>query len=336
MFEVSEVTAHRLPSAVDWRPKFQALLDGFFASMTPRTQAAYRQDLADFARFVMAANPVHAARLLLSSGSGSANGMALEYRTRLLEKGLSPATINRRLSALRSLVRLANTLGHVSWSLSIKGVRSQALRDTRGPQLEGFRQLLKAAAAQPRTKAVRDTAILRLLHDLALRRGEVVNLDLENLDLVGNRLFVVGKGRTEPEPLTLPPQTQSALLDWLAMRGFNPGPLFTSLDRARKGTGRLSGSGIHAIVKRLGAKAGLNTRPHALRHSAITTALDQTHGDVRAVQRYSRHKDIRVLTIYDDQRQDLGGKVAAMLAEMVEANKETVPMFAQRRIIANK
>lgn len=318
MFEFCEVPARQ--SAIcspTWRPKYEALLQSFLASMTPRTQAAYRQDLADFARFAMAADTVHAARLLLSCGSASANGLALEYRTRLVEKGLTPATINRRLSALRSLVRLANTLGLVSWSLSIKGVRSQALRDTRGPQLEGFRQLLKAAGAQPRAKAVRDTAVLRLLHDLALRRGELVSLNIENLDLAGSRLFVVGKGRTETEPLTLPPQTQSALMDWLALRGSQPGPLFTSLDRARKGSGRLSGSGVHAIVKRLGSKAGLKTRPHALRHSAITTALDQTNGDVRAVQRFSRHKDVRVLTVYDDQRQDLGGKVAAMLAGMV-------------------
>lgn len=318
MFESCEVPSPR--SAIcspAWRPKYEGLLQSFLANMTPRTQAAYRQDLTDFARFVMAADLVHAARLLLSCSGGSANGLALEYRTRLVEKGLAPATINRRLSALRSLVRLANTLGLVSWSLSIKGVRSQALRDTRGPQLEGFRQLLKAAGTQSRAKAVRDIAILRLLHDLALRRGEVVSLDLDNLDLAGNRLFVVGKGRTEPEPLTLPRQTKAALMDWLAMRGSQAGPLFTSLDRARKGSGRLSGSGIHAIVKCLGSKAGLKARPHALRHSAITTALDQTNGDVRAVQRFSRHKDIRVLTVYDDQRQDLGGKVASMLAEMV-------------------
>ncbi len=318
MFEFCEVPSPQ--SAIcspAWRSKYEALLQSFLASMTPRTQAAYRQDLTDFARFIIAADVVHAARLLLSCGSGSANSLALEYRTRLVERGLSPATINRRLSALRSLVRLANTLGLVSWSLSVKGVRTQALRDTRGPQLEGFRQLLKAAASQPRTKAVRDTAILRLLHDLALRRGEVVGLNFESLDLTGDRLFIVGKGRTEPAPLSLPPQTKSTLLDWLAVRGTDPGPLFNSLDRARKGSGGLSGSGIHAIVKRLGSKAGVNTRPHALRHSAITTALDQTNGDVRAVQRFSRHKDIRVLTVYDDQRQDLGGKVAAMLAEMV-------------------
>jgi integrase/recombinase XerC len=317
MSEVSNLPGETSRRAEVWRPKFQALLVSFLASLTPRTQAAYRQDLADFARFVMAVDPIHAARLLLSCGSGSANGLVLEYRTRLIEKGLSPATINRRLSALRSLVRLANTLGLVSWSLSVKGVRSQALRDTRGPQLEGFRQLLKAAASQPRSKAARDTAILRLLHDLALRRGEVVRLDLESLDLAGDRLFIVGKGRTEPEPLSLPQQTKAAIMDWLAVRGSQPGPLFTSLDRARKGSGRLSGSGIHAVVKRLGTKAGIKTRPHALRHSAITTALDQTNGDVRAVQRFSRHKDIRVLTVYDDHRQDLGGKVAAMLAEMV-------------------
>jgi len=55
-------------------------------------------------------------------------------------------------------------------------------------------------------------------------------------------------------------------------------------------------------------------RPHGLRHAAITHALDVTGGDVRRVQKFSRHRDLRTLTVYDDNRQDIAGQVAAMVA----------------------
>ena len=67
-------------------------------------------------------------------------------------------------------------------------------------------------------------------------------------------------------------------------------------------------------MSELGLKAGLTVRPHGLRHLAITSALDLTHGDVRAVQKFSRHKDMRVLNLYDDNRQDLAGDVARLVA----------------------
>jgi len=56
-------------------------------------------------------------------------------------------------------------------------------------------------------------------------------------------------------------------------------------------------------------------RAHGLRHAAITTALDWT-GDLRAVQPFSRHQDVRVLTVYDDNRADLGEQVAQRVAEV--------------------
>ncbi len=45
--------------------------------------------------------------------------------------------------------------------------------------------------------------------------------------------------------------------------------------------------------------------------------LDLNGGDVRAVQRFSRHKDVRTLLAYDDNRQDLGGKMAGLVASAV-------------------
>jgi len=43
-----------------------------------------------------------------------------------------------------------------------------------------------------------------------------------------------------------------------------------------------------------------------------------TGGNVRAVQRFSRHRDVRVLERYDDNRRDLGGEVAKQVAASVQ------------------
>jgi integrase/recombinase XerC len=103
---------------------------------------------------------------------------------------------------------------------------------------------------------------------------------------------------------------------WLTVRGSEPGPLFVNFDRAGKGEG-FSGRSIARLVLALGAAVGLAVRPHGLRHAAITEALDLTSGDVRKVQRFSRHRDLRVLNLYDDNRADLGGEVARLVAATV-------------------
>jgi integrase/recombinase XerC len=292
----------------------QRLLAAFLAGRNPQTLRAYRQDLADFAGFVGVASAAEAAQQLLADGAGTANAQALAYKADLLGRGLAAATVNRRLAALRSLLKLARTLGLAAWSLEVEGLRAEAYRDTRGPGTAGFRRLLDQLAGRTDRKALHDRALLRLLFDLGLRRSEVVRLDLADLDRERGTLAVLGKGRTAKVKLTLPPQTQAALEDWLALRGLGAGPLFRSLDRARKGDGRLTGAGLYALVRRLGEQAGLKVWPHGLRHAAITQALDATGGDVRAVQRFSRHRDLRTLLLYDDRRADLAGDVARRVA----------------------
>src|SRR5262249_27394034 len=144
---------------------------------------------------------------------------------------------------------------------------------------------------------------------------EAVGLDLEDVDLRAGKANVLGKGRTQKVRLTLPGPTRQALAAWVAVRGTAPGPLLTSCDRAGKGSGRLTGGAVDAIGLGLGEKAGLGkVRPHGLRHAAITEALERTGGDVRAVQRFSRHRDLRTLQRYDDCRRDLGGEVARKVA----------------------
>jgi integrase/recombinase XerC len=290
------------------------LVAAFLSGRNPKTLAAYRTDLRCFQRFVGVSTIEAAARLLLSRGHGEANTTALEYRTSLVDRGLAPATINRRLAALRSMVALARTLGLVPWALEVKNVRSEPYRDTRGPGSKGVRRLLdEIGKRRNEPKGVRDHAIVRLLFDLALRRGEVAGLNIEDLDLEAGTVAVLGKGRSQRTKLTLPEPTRLALSRWLEVRGNEPGPLFTNFDRAGKGQ-RLLGTSIYRIVRDIGRLAGVEVRPHGLRHAAITLALDLSGGDVRAVQRFSRHRDLRVLNRYDDTRADLGGKMARLVA----------------------
>src|SRR5262249_26704697 len=101
---------------------------------------------------------------------------------------------------------------------------------------------------------------------------------------------------------------------WVEARGPTPGALFVRLDRAGPGHGRLSDAAVYALVRGLGERAGLRARPHGLRHAAITEALDLMSGDVRAVQRFSRHRKLDTLLIYDDARRDLAGEVARRVA----------------------
>lgn len=297
-------------------PTTHGLVDLFLSGKSPQTLRAYSRDLADFADFSGLGSVAESVDALCAGGQGGAHALVLRYRSALLTRELSPATINRRLAAVRSLVSLGRTLGIIGWTLEVPGVRSSRYRDTRGCGLDGFRLMLALAEKDRTAKGARDRAVLRLLWDLALRRAEVCSLDLSDLDLGAGTISVMGKGRREKETLTLPPSTLAALRSWLDVRGTEPGPLVTNADRRTRGA-RLTGAGLYHLVRSLGAKVGAVVRPHGIRHASITTALDATGGNVRDAQRFSRHKDTRTLMLYDDNRTDAAGSVAALVSGRV-------------------
>src|SRR4051812_43439443 len=111
-------------------PPHVRLVRAFLAGRSRQTLRAYPRDLAGFAGWAGAGSPGEAAGLLLAGGQGRANEVALAYRQQLQARGLAPATVNRRLAALRSLVKLARTLGMVGCSLDVEGPRGEPLRDT--------------------------------------------------------------------------------------------------------------------------------------------------------------------------------------------------------------
>src|SRR6202011_1195044 len=181
------------------------------------------QDLADFARFLGADSSQAAALQLLAGGPGLAHQLVHDYLVQLRQRGLASATINRRLSALRSLVRLARLFQLVSWTLELPSEKLQRHRETRGLSLSDLRRLLAALEERQDAKAARDRALLRLAFDLGLRRGELASLDLEHLALEVGTLAVQGKGQEGRELLSLPSETTAVLSAWLEQRGPEPG-----------------------------------------------------------------------------------------------------------------
>ncbi len=297
---------------------YKELLTSFLSGKSPQTMKAYQRDIEDFHQFTGLPDAIDALNKLIGSDLGRANGLALRYKVDLINRNLTPSTINRRLSALRSVVKLARTLGYIHWELEVQGLKSKAYRDTRGPGQGGFRAVITAARNQQPKKAARDVAILFLCRYMGLRRGEVASLNYEDIDFDRSVLYLIGKGRLEEEPLTIPRRTLEAICKWLAYRGNHEGALFVNLHHDPSVRDRLTGDGIYHLIVNLGKKAGVKLRPHGIRHLAITSALDAGVG-IREAQRFSRHADPNVLMRYDDNRMDLAGKVAQQLEDLDSA-----------------
>jgi integrase/recombinase XerC len=323
--------AHGGPLALLERSDVQDLLDRFLGRRKQSTIDAYRKDLDHFARWLGLPRRDAVARLL-ACDQGQANRLLDHYVADMRAAApaassgssaprLSPATVNRRLAAVRSLVKMARLHGLVGWTVDVEGERVEAYRDTRGPGRPAVRRMvdrLDEAEGGQRPKAARDRALLRLMWDLGLRRGELVDLDLAHLDRDGDRLSVLGKGRDERLWLDLPDETTEALDLWLVHRGEEPGPLFTSIAKGgRVKPERITGTDVYRAVAARGADAGARVRPHGVRHSAITSVLEASGGDRRLGQTFARHRDGRVTDRYDDARQNLGGKAARLAASLL-------------------
>lgn len=328
------------------------LADAYLAARPATTANKYRANLQSFARFLGLASYQEAAAYLVTRVRGEAFELALAMKERMSDKGLSASSVASMVTTLRGLVETAGDMGLCDWTLprSLRVKRGQPYRDTRGPGVEGVRALLVASEREPAriarkrmhvegqaalasTRAAqkgretlsrmeakqermvrRNMAILRLLAGEALRRFEVTGLDMSHVDLAGKRLHVLRKGRGERQWLEIAPDTAASLGAWIEARGQQAGPLFTNFDRAAKGSGRLSNVAVWHIVHNLGVAAGLGiVRPHGLRHTAITRALDVSGGDISAVQEFSGHSDMKTLKIYDDNRHSRRGGISRLV-----------------------
>jgi integrase/recombinase XerC len=307
------------------------LVGEFLRSQTPRTLRAYDGDLRDFAGYLGTANPHEAVGRLLSFGQGDANRTALGYKLSLRDRGLSSNTIARRLAALRSVVRLARTLGRISWDLDCRGPKVESYRDTRGPGDDGWQAMRELAAADARggtPLAVRNRALIRVCHDLALRVAEVVSLDVEHvegaIDAICSALWVLRKGKTERKRFSLPAPTGGALSAWLVVRGSDDGPLFVRLDTAARSATRLTDRSAARVVTKLGRRAGVARKvtPHQLRHHAISAVASRNGGDAIKTQEFSGHAKLETVGKYIDHLKDHAGEMAALIADEDRADPQ--------------
>lgn len=298
---------------------FQELLSD---KRSPNTRLAYEKDLKDFFRYVagVALSPAIVQSFLML-GRFEAIALVLRYKASLVDRGLKEATVNRRLAAIKALVNHARKLGLVDWSLAdIKSEKVKPYRDTGGISPASFKGML-TSSTRDTLKGKRDYALLRLLWDNALRRGEVAQADIKDLDLESRKLWILGKGRgSQKEAVSLSLPTVKALGEWLLSRkelDINQ-PLFIALDRASYGH-RLTGTAIYKIVQAAASSAGISKTisPHRIRHSGITAALEATNGDVRRVQKLSRHANLNTLMIYDDNRLNHQAEITDLLADLV-------------------
>lgn len=292
----------------------------FLAGRSTNTLSAYRKDLQSFANWCGVCTGGDALTILVGLPAGEGNSRLLSWRATMQDAKLAPSTINRRLSAVRSALRFARTIGATSWVPEVQGLKAQTYRDTRGPGLAGTRALLGSALTKAGEKSARDVAIIRCMFDLGLRRGEVASLDVDDVEKTGRVLWVLGKGRSQKEARTLPVPTLSAIDAWLderqAVVGLHEPALFVNVSHYHRGQ-RITGHGVYYVIRDLGDLAGIKARPHGLRHASITAALDNTNGDVRAAQMHARHANPQTTMRYDDAREDLAGKVSAGLADVL-------------------
>jgi integrase/recombinase XerC len=293
----------RLPAI---RIELQDVVGDWMNHLKPTTRRVYERAIRDFAAFVGVKTAQEAAALLCSLPQGKANAVALKYRNEISER-LGPSSVNVKLSALLALNDICRVAGFVSWRLELRLLPTEGYRDTAGPGAGVVEPLLERLSKAVDERSIRDYAVISVVYQQGLRRGEVVSLDLEHVDLAAGKLWLMGKGRVQREQVTLTPLTVVALKSWIELRGEAPGPLFLAIDRAHRGH-RLTGLSIWRVVKGYGLGW-----PHALRHTAVSEVLVRTDGNLLAAQQFARHRDPKITMRYWDKIKDVGGEAAALL-----------------------
>ena len=302
-----------VPPSTDWE---RVLGDWLNTKRSHHTRRVYQRDIDNF----LADLNLELGKFLSLDRHG-AYALVSRYKGELVTKGLKSATINRRLAAIKSLVAFSYNCGHSDFMLeSVKGEKLSAYRDTSGVDPETFKRVL-GGIDRGTLKGIRDYALLLLLWSNALRRSEVSKASIADFDPVAKTLRIFGKGRgNNSEIVSLGTGTVTAIMAWLEARGeHDPDKaLFVSVNPGYK-DGRLCTQAIYNIVSDRCKDAGITKvmSPHRIRHSSITAALEATGGDVRRVQKLSRHSSLNTLLIYDDNRKNHQGEVTDLLDSLV-------------------
>ncbi|MDB4898369.1 MAG: Tyrosine recombinase xerC [Gemmatimonadetes bacterium] len=259
--------------------------------LSPRTQEAYLRDLLRFAAYAESkgvAAPIDVTAKLLR-----------EYVYHLKDLGLSPASIRRNVSAVRTWFRFLTGDAVVVRDPSERLETPQKWRTL--PEVLTVDEV-KALIASPtldQPLVFRDRAMLELAYGAGLRVSEWITLGVRDLLLEDGLVRVFGKGSKE----RLVPIGRSAIgaaavylreLRPKLEKGEGKGVLFLNA-RGRP----LTRMGAWKILRTHVERAGItkHVSPHTLRHSFATHLLEGG-ADLRAVQEMLGHVDIATTQIY--------------------------------------
>ena len=244
-------------------------------SLSSSTRRAYGADLRDFAAWLHSEG--------LSLDDVDVRTLAA-YTSELgrARRNLAPATVARRLSAVRALVRHALGPSRVPQA-ALAPRRSRRLPET--PRTEEIERVVDAVDGDE-PLGLRNAALLELVYSCGLRSAEAVALDLGDVDLDREHLHVRGKGGKE----RLVPIGEEAA--WRVARWLRDGrpslargacdALFISV-RGR----RLDTSVLRRLVR----------NPHRLRH-AYATHLLEGGADLRTIQELLGHASLSTTQVY--------------------------------------
>ncbi|WZO99392.1 tyrosine recombinase XerC [Isosphaeraceae bacterium EP7] len=269
---------------------------------SPHTLRSYEDDLAVFQRFLGETNAKGERTDAGVDEESAANPTEADprrlrrYAAWLSSQGYAPSTVARRLASLRSFFRYQRRQGVVSADPS-GGLRNPR-QPKRLPKLLGVDDVIRLldAIETGTDLGLRDRAMFETLYGGGLRVGELVGLNLDDLDEDRGLVRVRGKGRRE----RLSPIGKTALawiVRWRSARRperLDEPALF--LNRYGK---RLSSRSVGRLLEDHTLRVGLDpaSSPHTLRHSFATHLLDRG-ADLRSVQELLGHRSLATTQIY--------------------------------------
>jgi integrase/recombinase XerC len=259
--------------------------------VSSHTIAAYRQDLGSLL--------AHCERRRLGSWSALGNGEIRAFAAAEHAGGLSPRSIQRRLSAARTFFGYLQREGAGAGNPAIE-VRAPKAKKRLPATLDTDQMARLLDFRVNDSLSARDKAVMELFYSSGLRLGELAGLNLGDVDFADRTVRVLGKGaKTRIVPVGR--HAIAALRAWLAERtklvGAKPGAT-TALFVGRSGR-RLT---VRAVQLRVGAWArrqglGMHVHPHMFRHSFATHLLESS-GNLRGVQELLGHADIGTTQVY--------------------------------------
>jgi len=226
-----------------------------------------------------------------------------KYIVYLKKSDYSARSISRKISTVRSFFKFCLREGIIKVNPTINLITPKINKKL--PYFLYLQEVNKLIETPLKNTifGIRDRAILELLYGTGIRVGELVNLNICNIDLYEKTIIVFGKGSKE-RILPLGNPSIRAIQEYLTSRNLFEKKIFVNkndleaLFLNRLG-GRLTTRSIRRIIIKYMKMAGLNKKisPHVLRHSFATHLLEGG-ADLRSVQELLGHKSLSTTQIY--------------------------------------